>query len=119
MTASAPSPGRVIVAEQTDDRQRFEVESLCTALLVVNDSYFPGWAATLDGQSTEILRANSLVRGIVVPAGKHEVAFAYRPASFRIGAATSGITLVVLLLVLFGTGTRKGTARTIEAQQAE
>ena len=116
---SVSSAGRVIVAEQTDDRQRFEVESLCTALLVVNDSYFPGWAATLDGQSTEILRANSLVRGIVVPAGKHEVAFAYRPASFRIGAATSGITLVVLLLVLVGTGTRNRATRMTEAQPPE
>ncbi len=113
---SASSQGRVIVAEQTDDRQRFDVESACTALLVVNDSYFPGWVATLDGQPAEILRTNSLVRGIVVPAGKHEVAFEYRPASFRIGAATSGVTLVALLLVLVGTGMRNRAARMVEAK---
>ncbi len=40
------------------------------SFLVVNDSFFPGWQATIDGHTTRIYRTNGLVRGVVVPAGE-------------------------------------------------
>ena len=46
---------------------------LCTALLVVNDSYFPGWIAQVDGQDTPLYRADGNFRAVVVPVGDHTV----------------------------------------------
>ena len=39
------------------------------ALLVLTDSWFPGWKATVDGNDAPIHRVNYLIRGVPVPAG--------------------------------------------------
>ena len=62
--------------------------------LVVTDSFFPGWEATLDGQAVPILRANTAFRAVAVPAGEHVVEMRYRPRPFRLGVALSLGTLV-------------------------
>jgi hypothetical protein len=108
---STQAPGEVSVIERRDDQLRLRVSARCTALLVVNDSHFPGWHAALDGRGVEILRANALVRGVVVPAGGHEITFAYRPASFRIGAVVSATTLVGLALWTLAAAARARSSR--------
>jgi uncharacterized membrane protein YfhO len=55
------------------------------ALLVLNDVYAPGWAATVDGRPAEILPANYMARGVWVEAGAHRVDFAYRTPLLREG----------------------------------
>ena len=67
------------------------------ALLVLTDSYYPGWRATINGQRTPIYRTNYWFRGVFVPAGQHQVQFEYAPLAFQIGLA---ITLISLLIAL-------------------
>ncbi len=43
--------------------------------LVLMDSFYPTWKATIDGERVDILRADYNFRGIVVPKGKHIVEF--------------------------------------------
>ncbi len=65
-------------------------------LLVLNDVFYPGWQAFVDGQETKILHANYLFRGVLVPAGNHLVTFKYRPMSLMAGinlAVFGGIIL--------------------------
>jgi uncharacterized membrane protein YfhO len=64
------------------------------AFLVVNDSFFPGWQAAIDGDTTRVYRTNGLVRGVVVPAGEHVVEFRYRPDSWRRGVYISFTSLL-------------------------
>ena len=64
-------------------------------LLVLTDTWFPGWKASVDGVKTEILRANYLFRAVRVPKGVHEVVFTYQPASFKAGLALSLTSLCV------------------------
>lgn len=59
------------------------------AVLVVADSFDPGWLATVDGNAVPILPAWGVVRCVVVPAGAHVVEMRYRPRSFRIGVGLS------------------------------
>ncbi|NDJ86075.1 MAG: YfhO family protein [Chloroflexi bacterium] len=61
-------------------------------LLVLTDQYDDDWVASVDGQETRILRANTTVRAVCVPAGEHQVVFSYRPWSLRMGAVFSSIT---------------------------
>lgn len=64
-------------------------------LLVLGDTWYPGWQATVDGKETKIYPANYVMRAVVLPAGKHRVEFRYRPGSFRTGVL---ITLAALAL---------------------
>ena len=69
--------------------------------LVVSDSHYPGWRATLDGSSVPLHRANYALRAVRLPAGTHRVRFEYAPWSFRGGLAVSLLSLGGLLAALF------------------
>lgn len=64
-------PGRVEV----------DLRAPSPGVLVLHDTYYPGWVATLDGTAVPILRADTLFRGVEVPAGDHRVVFEYKPLS--------------------------------------
>jgi hypothetical protein len=83
----------------TENPQRIEIQVQAAApgYLVLLDTFYPGWAATLDGQSTPIYRANYLSRAVFIPAGQHQIIFTYRPFSFTIGV---GLSLLVLGLLV-------------------
>lgn len=67
-----------------------------SAALVLRDTFYPGWQATLDGVPTRIERADTLFRGVVVPPGNHTVRFSYQPRAARAGMAVSAIAWVLL-----------------------
>lgn len=62
-----------------------EVDSACPGLLVLTDTYYPGWKAFVNGRSTTIKATDLLFRGVEVPAGRSTVVFAYQPSNFRLG----------------------------------
>lgn len=70
--------------------------------LVLSDSFYPGWHATVDGKEKEILSANYLFRAIEMEKGKHEVRFYYDPLSFKIGALISGSTFLIIVIYFLG-----------------
>jgi hypothetical protein len=74
-------------------------------VLVLNDSFHPGWRATVDGVPRPILRANYLVRGVMLPAGPHEVVFSYPPTA---GLKWGIVVSLVSLLTLVAIGARSG-----------
>ena len=74
--------------------------------LVLADTYYPGWSATVDGRAVAIGRAGGMLRAVDVPAGSHQVVFSYQPASFRGGLALSLVSLVLVLLLWLWPGRR-------------
>jgi hypothetical protein len=92
--ARFPAGGPVRIVEDGPERLVLEAESAGEGFLVVNDSYFPGWRAEVDGVFTDIVRANGLVRGVPVSPGRHRIVMRYAPRSFQIGMALSLATLV-------------------------
>jgi hypothetical protein len=63
--------------------------------LVLSDVWYPGWQAFVDGEATEILRADYLFRAVWVPDGEHRVEFRYLPRIFILGALISGLTVML------------------------
>lgn len=72
------------------------------AILVLADTYYPGWAATVDGIPTPIYPVNIKERGIRLTQGTHEIVWTYEPASYRWGLQITVITLVLTLLLPMG-----------------
>jgi uncharacterized membrane protein YfhO len=66
------------------------------ALLVLNDSDYPGWKVYVDGRRAHGITANYLFRGVLLKPGRHLVQWAYEPVSFAAGAAISGGALICL-----------------------
>lgn len=83
------------------DEAKYEIDSKQGGLVVFSEVYYPGWKATIDGQETEIGRANYILRAINVPAGKHEVVFTFRPDNVKMTEATAfGANAIILLLIV-------------------
>ncbi len=83
----------------------FEAHTDRQRLAVFSDIYYPGWQCTIDGEPAEILRADYVLRAVVIPEGKHTIAFRFDPQSLHTteAIATSAlILLLVLLLALVG-----------------
>jgi Bacterial membrane protein YfhO len=68
-------------------------------LLVLTDTYYPGWRAWVDGSEQPILRTNYLFRGVMLTRGQHTVEFRFWPQSFQLGLIFAAATL---MLVTFG-----------------
>jgi hypothetical protein len=77
------------------------VRAASPALLVVTDTHYPGWSARLDGEAAEMRRVDFAFRGVVVPAGTHEVRFTYAPRSVAWGSALSAIGVALAAALWF------------------
>jgi hypothetical protein len=65
-------------------------------LVILADTYYPGWKLTIDGLPAPIYRTNRLMRGAAVKAGRHILVYTYDPDSFRIGGALSVVGVIAL-----------------------
>lgn len=96
---SGGGPATIII----DDPERVvvQVRAPSAAFLVLADTFYPGWAATVNGERREIMRADYAFRAVPLPAGESVVEFTYHPASVRRGLLLSaaGAALVITLLV--------------------
>ena len=71
----------------------------------LGDTYYSGWKAELDGKETPVLRADYLLKVVVVSPGRHRIRFFYRPNSFYFGL---GLTLVSGAVILWLMRRKKG-----------
>jgi len=74
-----------------------DVETSVAGYLVLTDTDYPGWEATIDGRRVPIYRANLTCRAIELPAGRHRIEFHYKPHMFYVGAVISLISLLAVL----------------------
>jgi hypothetical protein len=104
------------ITAQSANTVTISTASTCAGLLVLNNSWAPGWSATVDGQVVPLLRANYLARAVMLPAGPHEVRLIYAPRSFFLGLALTGATLIGFVAALLG---QRGTRRARRAHAKE
>lgn len=88
---------RVEITRDDLHRVDLDVELLTPGLVVLTDAWDPGWRADIDGEPAPIWITNHLFRGVRVQAGRHQVRFAYRPASFQVGSAITLAGIAVWL----------------------
>ncbi|MFN8459924.1 MAG: YfhO family protein [Anaerolineae bacterium] len=94
--SSTATPGTATITQENPQQIELSTESSTDGYLVLLDTFFPGWVATVDGQVVPIYRADYLMRAIYLPVGAHTVKFEYQPASFRWGLWLAAGMLVIL-----------------------
>ena len=67
------------------------------AILVISNSFYPGWQATIDGKKTDIYPVNIRFMGIVIPEGTHTVELRYFPSSFIKGLMMTTVGVIVTI----------------------
>ena len=100
----APGEGRVRLVSYAPERVELEVESTAPGYLVLSDSWYPGWRATVGGEPAQVRRADLLFRAVAVGPGQQRVIFTFRPVSLWAGAGVS----VAGLLLIAGLALSKG-----------
>jgi len=84
-------PERVVVAADAERE----------GLLVLADSFYPGWQAVVDGERAGIGHYQGVFRSVRMPEGEHVVEFVFRPQLVYLGAAILGLTVTVCLLFIW------------------
>ncbi len=78
-----------------------EVNAASVGLLIVNETWYPGWTAWLGERKLEVFPANYLQRAVVVPAGRHRVHFEFQPDNLTATLIISVLGLLAAILLLF------------------
>jgi len=115
LTHGSPAPlrdcsgdGEIRYLRYTAARSELQVAAPCDRILVVAETWFPGWEGRIDGKPSAVLEVDGALKGLVVPAGTHVIDFAYRPRSVFLGA---GVTLFFAIAAVFCEfRTRRGMA---------
>lgn len=111
-TLDAPLPepaigGSAAIERYAPEEVQVLVETPQPAVLILLDAFDKGWTAALEsGTALPILRANALVRAVVVPAGRHIVAFRYETPLLQAGAMAS-LAGVICCLTLIASASRR------------
>ncbi len=106
-TFPADSARRATLLSRRPNQVDIETSSAQSAFLVLTDSYFEEWQATIDEHPAPIFRANQIFRAVEVPAGTHRVVFRYVPLPVYWGVAVS----ILAALGLAITGLLKMTTK--------
>ncbi len=88
------APATIEIVQDTPNRVVLSVDAAADCYLVLADTNFPGWRATIDGRRVILQNAYYLLRCVSVPKGKHEVVFDYWPVSFQVGLALAAAALI-------------------------
>ena len=102
-------------ASTDPDRVVLRVSTEAPGLLVVADTWMPGWTAEVDGKPAPVLRGNRAQRVIPLPEpGRHEVVLRYRTPGLSFGIAmTTASALVWTTLLILPPTSRRVRARRV------
>jgi hypothetical protein len=104
LTGNDPLPAELpTITSYGPQNVEIDVNLKRPGIVVLADLYYPGWRLKIDGLEAPIYRANRMMRGAAVKAGRHHLTYSYEPQSFRTGAMLSlgGLTLLAGLMAAF------------------
>jgi Bacterial membrane protein YfhO len=93
------SAGTSVIDEDLAGAIRITVKAPTRGLLVLAESFHPGWRVNVDGADARVLRVNGDFMGVVVEPGDHAVSFSFAPRSFAMGCWTSLAGIAIVLSV--------------------
>ncbi|MEE9543940.1 MAG: hypothetical protein V3V95_09205, partial [Thermodesulfobacteriota bacterium] len=91
-----PGNESVEITVYTPVRVEIEANLNRTGLIILSDTFYPGWRVSVNGEESEALRVDGTLRGVVAKRGRNMIVWEYRPASFRWGLRVFGFSILVL-----------------------
>jgi len=103
--------GQYGIADSTDnihqvqfdnDEIDYESNSNSNRIAIFSEIYYKDWNAYIDGKPAEIFKANYVLRGLNIPAGKHIIKFKFEPKVYFVGRTLSNIFCWLVAALLAG-----------------
>ena len=105
LPALADGSGTVRVDAGAPGELALAVSTSSPALLVVAQSWFPGWRARVDGQEAPVYRADYVAMAVPIAAGEHRVVLCYGSRAVHAAAALSALAILATVGLLVRGGT--------------
>lgn len=102
-TPAKDSNAAITLTKYSLNDLHFSSQNSHDGFAVFSDIYYPaGWRAYIDHEEADIIRVNYALRGLKIPAGKHDIVFAFRPQTFITGRKIAAVSSWVLLAIVAG-----------------
>ena len=99
------STAYIRLLENKNDEAKYEFNAASNQFAVFSEVYYPyGWNAYIDGKKANYCKANYVLRGLVIPAGKHSIEFKFEPQTVKKSEQISryaNILSVIIVLLCF------------------
>jgi hypothetical protein len=96
--------GSATIVSATNTMLEIAVDAEQAGFLVMTDAWYPGWTAQVNGQPTDLYRANAMFRAVAVPEGQSSVTLTYAPDWLSwilpVGVFAWGISAIWVLIVV-------------------
>jgi hypothetical protein len=107
-SGTAEPSGRAEILSYGTHDIKVGVQASVPGFVVLAETYYPGWRATVDGVGVRLLRGNYSMRAVAVPEGTHELRFRYEPRVLYAGGGLSFMTALVVAGLMFRGRRRPG-----------
>jgi hypothetical protein len=96
------SAASIRLKQNLNDKLIYGYNSATPQFAVFSEVYYnKGWNAYVDGQKSPYIKVNYILRGMNLPAGKHEIEFKFEPTSFTTGRTiTIWSNILVMLSII-------------------
>jgi len=104
VTAFTPADSTASIRQTAFDNDAIQYESNATGThaAVFSEVYYKDWKAYIDGKPVPYFKTNYVLRGLVIPAGKHTIDFKFEPTIYYQGITIAKIAGWVLTLLVLG-----------------
>lgn len=93
--------GNISLQNYKANELSYAFDSQTEEFAVFSEVFYKGWNAYIDGELVDHFRTNYVLRGLEIPAGKHEIVFKFEPSMYSTGEVIALISSILVLL-LFG-----------------
>jgi uncharacterized membrane protein YfhO len=100
----ADSNAVIQLVKNDNDVITYSFNAATNQFAIFSEVYYPaGWKAYIDNKEAPIVKTDYVLRGLAVPAGKHDIRFEFKPVGYYKGKGiTSIFSIVLILLVAIG-----------------
>lgn len=102
-TFAKDSTATIRMTQYKPNHLKYVSENAADGFAVFSEMYYKnGWKATIDGKEAGILKVDYALRGLQIPAGKHNIEFKFEPQVVKTGSTITLVSSIAMLLLLGG-----------------
>jgi hypothetical protein len=90
--STSSGTGSIRITQYGTESLNVMIDSTSDGWFYINDVWYPGWKAWVNGEETPVYRANGTFRAVRVPSGQHTVFMKYESTYLNLGIWIAAIT---------------------------